>query len=141
MKLVDANVLLYAVDADSHHHDASRRWLDEALSGTDTVLLPWVCALAFVRLTTSPRIYERPLSVDDAIEIVDAWLKHPAAISPEPSAGHLDRLRECLRATRTGGDLVTDAHLAAMAAQHRSMVVTFDSDFARFPRINWTRPE
>jgi toxin-antitoxin system PIN domain toxin len=141
VRLVDANVLLYAVDADSRHHDAARRWLDSALSGADTVLVPWVCALAFLRLTTSARVYERPLEVDDAIDILDGWLAQPTVISPEPSTGHLGRLREMLRDTGSGGNLVTDAHLAALAVQHRATVVTFDSDFARFPGVDWIRPE
>ncbi|HET8928208.1 MAG TPA: type II toxin-antitoxin system VapC family toxin [Microbacterium sp.] len=140
MKLVDANVLLYAVDADARHHDAARRWLDAAISGADTVLLPWVCALAFLRLTTNPRVYEEPLTVDEAIDIVAGWMRQPAVITPEPAAGHLERVREMLRDTGTGGNLVTDAHLAAMALQHRATVVTFDSDFARFPGVEWMRP-
>lgn len=141
MKLVDANVLLYAVDSDSRHHDAARRWLESALSGGDTVLLPWVCALAFLRLTTNARMYENPLEVDDAIDIVETWLTQPAVISPEPAAGHLARVRELLRDTGSGGNLVTDAHLAALAMQHRATVVTFDSDFVRFPGVQWIRPE
>jgi toxin-antitoxin system PIN domain toxin len=141
VKLVDANVLIYAVDADARHHDAARRWLDRALSGSDTVLVPWVCALAFLRLTTSARVFESPLGADDAIDILEGWLAQPSVISPEPATGHLGRLREMLRDTGSGGNLVTDAHLAALAAQHRATVVTFDSDFARFPGVDWMRPE
>lgn len=140
MKLVDANVLLYAVDENARHHDAARRWLDQAVSGADTVLLPWVCALAFLRLTTSSRIYENPLDIDDAIDIVAEWMRQPTVITPEPEAGHLERLRELLRDTGSGGNLVTDAHIAAIALQRRATVVTFDSDFGRFPGVTWMRP-
>ncbi|WP_375385290.1 TA system VapC family ribonuclease toxin [uncultured Microbacterium sp.] len=140
MRLVDANVLLYAVDADSRHHDAARRWLDSALSGADTVLVPWVCALAFLRLTTSARVYEKPLDVNDAIDILEGWLAQPTVVVPEPAAGHLGRLREMLSDTGSGGNLVNDAHLAALALQHRATVVTFDTDFARFPGVDWIRP-
>ena len=141
MKLVDANVLLYAVDADARHHMQAKNWLDRALSGSDTVMLPWVCALAFVRLATSARVYENPLSVDDALDIVGSWMSQPNVIAPEPASGHLERMRELLTHTGSGGNLVTDAHLAALAIQHRATVVTFDADFGRFDGVDWMRPE
>ena len=78
---------------------------------------------AFLRLTTSARVFESPLEVDDAIDILEGWLAQPSAISPEPATGHLGRLREMLRDTGSGGNLVTDAHLAALAVQHRATVV------------------
>ena len=141
MKLVDANVLLYAVDADARHHQQAKRWLDRALSGADTVMLPWVCALAFVRLTTSARVYDNPLSVDDALDILGSWMSQPNVISPEPTSGHLKKMRDLLTQTGSGGNLVTDAHLAALAIQHRATVVTFDADFGRFDGVSRMRPE
>ena len=141
MKLIDANVLLYAVDADARHHEQAKRWLDRALSGADTVMLPWVCVLAFIRLTTSARVYENPLTVDDALDIVGSWMSQPNVIAPEPTGGHLERMRQLLAQTGSGGNLVTDAHLAALAIQHRATVVTFDADFGRFDGVAWMRPE
>ena len=96
MKLVDANVLLYAVDADARHHAEAKTWLDSALSSRETVAIPWVCALAFVRLATSRRIYANPLPVDDAFDILNGWMNRPSVISPEPGAGHSDRMRMLL---------------------------------------------
>ncbi|WP_159501297.1 type II toxin-antitoxin system VapC family toxin [Microbacterium sp. 18062] len=141
MRLVDANVLLYAVDQNAPHHDAAKGWLDNALNGAETVLLPWMSLLAFVRLTTHPRVFDRPLSPAQALDIVDAWLGSPSAVVPEPDARHPGRLRDLLEAAGGhGGNLVNDAHLAALALRHGAVVMTFDSDFGRFPGVRWERP-
>ena len=140
MKLVDANVLLYAVDSRSVQHDTARSWLDAALTGQETVLLPWVCLLAFVRLSTHPRIFERPLSIGQALDVVDLWLAQRSVIVPEPDSRHSQRLREFLSALGRGGNIVNDAHLAALAVQYGARVVTFDNDFGRFTGVAWEVP-
>jgi toxin-antitoxin system PIN domain toxin len=140
MKLVDANVLLYAVDQGAEHHRVAKAWLDAALAGRETVLLPWVSLLAFVRLVTHPSVYEHPLRIEQVLEVVDRWLSAPPVAAPEPDARHATRLRELLETTGRGGNLVNDAHLAALAMQHRASVVTFDSDFGRFPGVEWEQP-
>jgi toxin-antitoxin system PIN domain toxin len=140
VKLVDANVLLYAVDEDAAHHAASKQWLDAALSGAETVLLPWVSLLAFLRISTHPSVYENPLPVERSIEVVEAWLGCPQAVIPEADARHPLRLKELLGALGRGGNLVNDAHLAALALQYRAAVVTFDNDFGRFPGVRWETP-
>lgn len=140
MKLVDANVLLYAVDSRSLQHDTARSWLDAALTGQETVLLPWVCLLAFVRLSTHPRIFERPLSIDRALDVVDLWLAQRNVIVPEPDSRHSQRLRELLSSLGRGGNLVNDAHLASLAVQYGATVVTFDNDFGRFTGLAWEMP-
>ncbi|GAB3032609.1 type II toxin-antitoxin system VapC family toxin [Parafrigoribacterium mesophilum] len=140
MKLVDANVLLYAVDRSADHHAEARQWLDSAITDRETVLLPWVSLLAFVRLVTHPSIFERPLPVDLALDVVAGWLAAPAVVIPQPDDRHVQRLHELLHATGRGGNLVNDAHLAAMALQYQAAVVTFDNDFGRFPGVAWQRP-
>lgn len=140
MKLVDANVMLYAVDRGAEHHEVAKAWLDGAIGGRETVLMPWVSLLAFVRLVTHPSVFERPLEVDQALDVVDGWLSAPAVATPEPDTRHVARLRELLEVTGRGGNLVNDAHLAALAMQHRASVITFDSDFGRFPGVTWERP-
>jgi uncharacterized protein len=140
MKLVDANVLLYAVDRGAEHHRAARATLDDALTGNETVLLPWVSLLAFVRLVTHPTIYEHPLSPDQALDVVAFWLDRPAAVVPDADARHVHRLRELLGATGRGGNLVNDAHLAALALRYGATVLTYDNDFGRFPGVSWVRP-
>lgn len=140
MKLVDANVLLYAVDEDAPQHEAARTSLDAALNGTETVILPWVSVLAFVRLITNPRVYEQALDPEIALDVVERWLAHPAVITDVPDSNHSSRLREMLRATGRGGNLVTDGHLAALSVQYGAVVLSFDNDFARFPGVRWERP-
>ncbi|MGI8946437.1 MAG: TA system VapC family ribonuclease toxin [Ornithinimicrobium sp.] len=140
MKVVDANVLLYAVDRGAEHHQVSKTWLDRALAGHEAVLLPWLSLLAFLRLSTHPAVHDQPLTVDQALDIVEVWVGAPAAITSEPDSAHTGRLRTLLGATGHGGNLVNDAHLAALAVQHRATVVTFDSDFGRFPGVQWERP-
>ncbi len=140
MYLVDVNVLLYAVDERSPHHGRAVKWLDGALNGQQTVAFAWSVLLAFVRLSTHPAIFPRPLLVGDAVAVARAWLGQPTSIVLEPTDGHLDRLDELLADTGTGGNLVTDAHLAVLAIEHGCELVSFDGDFARFPGVRWALP-
>ena len=133
MLLVDTNVLVYAVNTSSPHHDASRTWLlHELQSGTDVVGLPWVSLLGFIRISTHPHILERPLSPEEAMSVVHAWLAHPRVITPEPSPRHAALLAGLLANSGTAGNLTNDAHLAALALELDATMVTFDRDFARF---------
>jgi len=140
MNLVDASVLLYAVNRDAEHHDPSRRWLDTALSGSAMVGFGWVTLLAFVRLATKIGLFPKPLSPGKALDQVEAWTAAPGAVIVEPTARHLPIVRSLLEAAGTGGNLVNDAHLAALSIEHRGVVVSFDNDFARFPGVTWIRP-
>ncbi len=140
MKLVDANVLLYAVNRDSPRHEAARRWLDGALSGGETVAFAWIVLLAFLRLSTKVGLFPSPLTVDEAMDRVDAWLGAPAAVVVEPTARHGAIVRDLLRGVGAGGNLVNDAHLAALAIEHRCGIVSFDNDFSRFSGVAWSEP-
>jgi toxin-antitoxin system PIN domain toxin len=140
VKLVDANVLLYAVNASEPRHREARDWLDGELSSGRPVGFSWIVLLAFVRLTTRSGLFPSPLSLDDALEIVRAWLDQPLAVVLEPTTRHLDVLAGLLRQTGSGGNLVNDAHLAALAVEHDATVVTYDGDFARFDGVRWTTP-
>ena len=140
MRLVDANVLLYAVNRDAPHHERSRRFLDNALSGADTVAFAWIALLAFVRLTTKASLFPNPLSVAEAMERVEAWLGAGPAVVLDPTPQHAAVLRTLLNSQGTGGNLVNDAHLAALAIEHRCSIVSFDNDFARFPAVRWELP-
>lgn len=141
MKIVDANVLLYAVDRRAKRHSSAKAWLDRVLTGNETILLPWICLLAFIRLATHPGIYEKPLTPERALDVVESWINQSAVMTPEPDGSHTTRLRELLNATGRGGNLVNDAHIAALAVQYRAVVITYDSDFGRFPGIRWEAPE
>ena len=140
MKLVDANVLLYAVNTDAHHHDQSRVWLDGALSGADTVAFSWMVLLAFVRLVTKVGLFPSPLGIDEAMDRVDAWLAAAPAVIVEPTSAHPRIVQQLLGPVGVGGNLVNDAHLAALAVEHRASIVSFDNDFGRFPGVRWAPP-
>lgn len=140
MKLVDANVLIYAVNEDAVHHRAARPWLDGALSGEATVAFTWIAVLAFVRLATKVGLFPQPLSTKGAMDRVDAWLETPAAVVVEPTARHAGLVRGLLLEVGTGGNLVNDAHLAALSIEHRCQIVSYDNDFSRFDGVTWERP-
>ncbi|MGL5858741.1 MAG: type II toxin-antitoxin system VapC family toxin [Angustibacter sp.] len=140
MRLVDANVLLYAVNEDADHHSDSRTWLDEALAGDESVGLSWGVILAFLRLSTKVGLFPSPLPVPEATARVTEWLARPSALLVEPTARHLDVLAGLLATVGTGGNLVSDAHLAALAVEYDAVVVTYDSDFGRFKGVRWNQP-
>lgn len=140
MILVDANLLVYAHVASFPQHDAARNWLDEQLNGTSRVGLPWPSLLAFLRLVTNPRVFERAESVADAWAQVQAWLGCDPAWIPQPGEGHAGLLGELLALPGIQGNLVPDAHLAVLAIEHGLVLCSTDSDFARFPRLRWTNP-
>ena len=141
MKIVDANVLLYAVNTASDHHEASRQWLDAALSGADTVGLAWVPLLAFVRLSTRHGLFPTPLTAEAAVQRVSAWCSAPGALVIGPTPRHADVLSRLLADISVGGNLVNDAHLAGLAIEHRASIVSYDSDFGRFAGIRWSTPD
>lgn len=140
MVVVDANVLLYAVDRTSVHHERSRAWLDASLSGAEAVGFAWVALLAFIRIGTSPSIVTSPMSADDALGQVEAWLAAPAAVVAEPTVRHAHILRGLLSESGTAGNLTSDAHLAALAIEHGADIVSFDRDFARFGGLRHRLP-
>lgn len=140
MKLVDANILVYAVNSDSEHHERCRTWIDDALSGSDTVAFSWLALLAFIRLSTREGLFPSPLSGAQAMEKVEAWLAAPAAVVVEPTPAHSRILGQLLREIGAGGNLVSDAHLAALAIEHRCDIVTFDRDFGRFEGVRSAEP-
>ncbi len=140
MVIVDANVLLYAVDSTAAHHENSRSWLDRSLAGSEAVGLAWVVLLAFVRIATSPAIHPTAMSVDDALDQMETWLGAPAAVVAQPSARHVGVLGSLIRSVGTGGNLTTDAHLAALAIEHSAEIVSYDRDFARFTGVKHRIP-
>lgn len=141
MRIVDANVLLYAVNSSAEHHDACRRWLDGALSGADIVGLAWVPLLTFVRLTTKHGLFPSPMRPEDAMAQVRDWCSAPSAVIVNPTARHADLLSNLVLRVGARGNLVNDAHLAALAIEHRARIVTYDSDFSRFDSVGWDLPE
>jgi uncharacterized protein len=140
VNIVDANVLVYAVNSDDPKHEPARNWLDSCLGGRETVGFAWIVLLAFLRLTTRVDLFPRPLGVSDALTIVRLWTEQPPSVIVEPTPRHLDVLAGLLMGVGTGGNLTNDAHLAALAVEHDATIVTFDSDFGRFGGVRWREP-
>lgn len=140
MILVDANLLIYAVDSDSAHHRNARRWLEDLLSGTTPVGLAWVVILAFLRITTRAGILKRPLAPEQALEFVDSWLAQPYVQAIGPGEGHWAVLRQLVKTVGTAGNLTSDAHLAAMALERGCDVYSTDGDFGRFAGVRHVNP-
>lgn len=132
MKVVDTNVLIYAVNEDARHYEAARSWLARGLTGLEPIGLPWVVLLGFVRIVTNSRILPNPLGVRDAMGLVESWVSLPSTLIVEPTPRHTAVLRGLLETTGTAGNLTTDAHIAALALEHGATVVTYDRDFQRY---------
>jgi len=140
MIFVDANLLIHAVNVDSSLHQKAKAWLESVVSGPETVGLPWLVLLAFLRLTTRVGLFQKPLAPETAFDLVDAWLQQPSVTAPEPTARHLRTLRDLVLPLGTGGNLTSDAHLAALAIEHGAEVCSTDNDFARFRGLRWRNP-
>lgn len=140
MRLLDLNLLLYALDESSPLHDDARPWVEQTLSGPGTVAFAWNVLLGFVRLSTRAAIFASPLRVDEALDIVAGWLEQPAVTVIHPTERHLTVLRELLAPVGTGGNLTSDAHLAALAIEHGAELCSTDADFSRFPGLRWVHP-
>jgi toxin-antitoxin system PIN domain toxin len=140
VKLPDLNLLLYAVDEEAEAHVPARAWLEETLSGTESVGFAWTVLLGFTRISTNPTIYEQPLRIEEALDLVDSWLAQPVATIVEPTDRHAAILRDLLEPLGTGGNLVSDAHLAALAIEHGAELCSRDNDFARFAGLRWGDP-
>ena len=139
MRIPDANVLIYAVNASVPQHATALSWIDESLDGTETVGFAWVALLAFLRITTRPGILPNPLSVEQAASVVKGWLSAGPAQVVHPSDHHHEVLATLLIADGTGGNLTSDAHLAALALEHGAELWSFDHDFARFTGLAFRR--
>ncbi len=140
MILVDANLLLYAEDKLSPYHDPARTWWDAQLSGTSPVCLCWTVLGAFIRIGTNPRVFEHPLSLEQAVSRVQTWLDQPCTRLIHTTERHWVIFQEILLHGKAIANLVTDAHLAALAIEHGCELFSTDADFARFPKVKWRNP-
>ncbi|HEY1205991.1 MAG: type II toxin-antitoxin system VapC family toxin [Bryobacteraceae bacterium] len=140
MILVDANLLIYAVNEDAPSHRKAKSWLESVLSGPETVAFSWNVLLAFLRLTTRQGLFSRPLRVEAALELIASWLEQPGATVLHAGPRHLQVLRELLLPIGSGGNLTSDADLAALAIEHGAVLCSSDADFGRFPGLKWRNP-
>jgi toxin-antitoxin system PIN domain toxin len=141
MILPDVNTLLYAVNSASDQHATAVKALKEGFAGPRGVAFTWIVLLAFLRLSTRSGIFPKPLSVEDALRVIERWLDHPQAQVAHPGEQHYEILARLLKAAGVAGNLTTDAHLAALAIEHDATVLSFDRDFARFEGLRWALPK
>ena len=132
MIIVDANVLLYAVNESQPQYARSHRWIEQALNGTETIGFAWLVLVAFLRLATLRTLFPSALEANTALDLVDSWLGAPQAIVVHPTTRHSALLRTLLSDVGTAGNLVNDAHLAALCVEHGARICTFDRAFLRF---------
>jgi toxin-antitoxin system PIN domain toxin len=140
MILPDANLLLYAYHPRAAQHEASKRWLEAALSGSELVRIAWPTLWAFLRIATSPKVFEQPLSITEATAAVSSWLGRPNTATLDPGERHWEILQRLLEQAQCSGPLASDAVLAALAIEHGATLYTTDRDFSRFPGLAWTNP-
>ena len=140
MKLIDANLLIYAVNQSAPLHRKAKSWLEETIAGPETVGFSWNVLLAFLRITTRAGMFLNPLPVEFAFDLVASWLNQPSVVLVHPGSRHLQLLQELLLPLGTGGNLTSDAHLAALARENEAELYSSDSDFARFPLLKWSNP-
>lgn len=140
MILVDANVLLYAHDADDLRHEVARDWLERTLASEPDVRFALATLLAFIRIGSDPRVYERPRTAAEVLAIVDGLLARPNVALASPGGRHWPTLAQLAEAGKARGPLLMDAHLAALAIEHGATLATTDRDFSRFPGLRSVDP-
>ncbi len=140
MRLVDANLLVYAHVVDFAQHRAALTWLDDKLNDTTPLGLPWSSLLAFARLVSNPRIFERPESIEIAWQQVESWLDAPASWIPPATDHHRKVLAQLLKTQGLRANHIPDVHLAALAIEHGLTLCSTDTVFARFPGLSWENP-
>jgi len=140
MILVDANLLLYTADNLSVPHEAAKSWWENQLSGTEPVCLAWPVINAFLRIGTNPRLHRRAMTLAEAAGCVQSWLDQPCVRIIQPTETHWKIFQQMLRVGNAAGNLVSDAHLAALAVEHNCVLQSNDTDFARFRGLKWSNP-
>lgn len=140
MIFVDANLLLYAYDAEHERHAAARAWLERSLQGDEEIRIPLASALAFVRIGSNPAVFRVPLDAAAAVGIVRSWLERPGVELGLPTDRHWETMARLVAEGQARGPLAMDAHLAALAIEHGATLCTTDRDFARFDGLRVTNP-
>lgn len=140
MILIDTNVWLYACLSDTPHHPPCRAWLEEALNGEEPIALPWQVAVSVLRISTQSQLLSRPLTLEQALHLVQSWIEHPLVKVLTPGDRHWSILQELLLQVGRAGHHSNDAHLAALAIEHNGSLCSADADFRRFPGLRLINP-
>jgi uncharacterized protein len=140
MIVPDVNLLIYAYDRKSKVHHAAKRWWEMALSGNELVGIPWVVILGFVRLVTHPVVSENPMTIAQARQAVESWFSVDQVCLLTPGTSTFNDFFDLLQQAGIGGNLCTDAMIAALAIEHGGVIYSTDRDFSRFPKVRWQNP-
>jgi hypothetical protein len=140
VKVVDLNLLIYAINSDAPNHERARDWWERAVGGDESIGLAWVVLLGFVRLTTRTGLLPRPLSLVQVTNVIDEWLAQPVTVELVPGERHWSIVKALLGPVGAAGNLTTDAHLAALAIEQGATLCTSDRDFARFEGLKYENP-
>lgn len=136
----DVNLLVHAFDQESSSHQRAKVWLESVLSGNESIGFVWNVLLGFLRISTNPKALPKPLSIEEALELVGHWLAQPNVVILHSGPRHFELLRDLLIGVGTRGSFTSDAHLAAIALEHGAEVYSADADFSRFPGLRWHNP-
>ena len=140
MIIPDINLLVYAYNDGAPFHDSARQWWEDLVNRGERIGIPWVVSTGFVRLMTHPKVLEHPLSPEETVDVVGGWFRFPHLSPVNPGGEHLVHFRRNLYAAGVGANLVTDAHIAALAMEYQAEVHSNDTDFSRFPGLRWRNP-
>jgi toxin-antitoxin system PIN domain toxin len=138
--LPDINLLVYAYNTNAPLHKKARRWWEDSLSGTAQVGLPWLVCLGFARIMTNRTVLVEPMTAAEAFGRVREWIDTPQAEIIQPGPRHLDILDSFAQPGALTSNLMTDAHIAALAIELQAEVHSNDADFARFSGLRWRNP-
>jgi toxin-antitoxin system PIN domain toxin len=138
--VIDANLLLYAYNADAPEQPAAARWLVDLFESGETVALPWVTIWAFLRISTNARIWNNPLPAQHACAIVGDLLDLPDVVALQPGPRHFELLQKLVTEHQAAGPMMTDAVLAAIALENGAVLASTDQDFGRFAGLRWVNP-
>jgi len=140
MILPDLNLLLYAYNPHVPQHDRAKSWWEDAMRGEELIGLPNEVSLGFVRIATNPRLGNAAVALETARAVAEDWLQLPQVRVLTPDADHFTRVMNLMDQAMGSGALLSDAALAAYAMANRAKLCSNDSDFARFPELDWVNP-
>lgn len=140
MKIVDINLLIYAINKDAPHHSRAKKWLEDSLSDDEPFGFAWIVILGFLRIVTNGRIMPAPLTPEVAINLVNDWLQQSPSLIVVPTHQHWAIFKELIMPLGTAANLTSDAHLAALSIEHGARLYSTDNDFSRFQTLRWTNP-
>jgi uncharacterized protein len=140
MILSDANILIYSYNKSAQEHEVCKKWFEEQLSKPDAFAFSWQAITAFMRITTTARLFPQTFTYEQVSVFVESWLSQPNVKILSPTSRHWTIFSRIIRENKIQGPLMMDAHLAALAIEHGATLATTDRDFARFDGLKIVNP-